>query len=143
VHVPVVVQSANRGRLDVTPLVLSQSPRPPTELIEVGGSLDLVRVPPTVSRTFRPSGQLALFARVFPPRGRTALATLTLTAPDGQRSEVALTRVPLELPAGAADYTARVPLEGLAPGRYILELTVREAERNRPPVLRSVAFDVR
>ena len=77
---------------------------------------------PTNERSFANGDVLNLFARVLAPRSAVSNAALRLT-----HGDVTIRTLPLELRAiseRAADVLSQLPLEGLRPGEYALDLSV-------------------
>lgn len=87
--------------------------------------------PPTVSREFRTTEELALMAEVYDNEGKTPHKvdiTTSLRSDDGRELfNHGDERSSSELggPRGGYGYTARIPLTGLAPGLYVLKVEAR------------------
>jgi VWFA-related protein len=86
---------------------------------------------PTTLREFVPADQLALFVEVYDNRGSTPHTvdiTTTVRADTGTvvfKTEDARKSEELKGARGGYGYTAQVPLQGLAPGLYVLRVEAR------------------
>jgi hypothetical protein len=110
---------------------------------------DVLPGPPTASRDFPRSDTLAVFAEVYdnvpktPHRVEIVAAVLAddgkvvHTTADMRKSEE------LQGATGGYGYTTKIPLAGMAPGRYVLRLTAKSLLGNSDPVTRDVEFRVR
>lgn len=110
---------------------------------------DVLPAPPTASRDFPRGDTLAVFAEVYdnvpktPHRVEIVAAvladagTVVHTTSDIRKSEE------LQGATGGYGYTTKIPLAGMAPGRYVLRLTARSMLGNSEPVTRQVEFRVR
>lgn len=106
--------------------------------------------PPTALRDFPRSDALALFADVY-DNGARAAHTVTITtsvlADDGKVVfSTADERKSEELggaKSGGYGYTAQVPLQNLAPGRYVLRVEAKSSLGGGEPVRRELEFRVR
>jgi VWFA-related protein len=87
--------------------------------------------PPTVSREFQPTEELALLAEIYDNETRTSHTvdiTTTLRSDDGRevyKHEDQRSSSELGGGKGGYGYTARVPLKGLSPGLYVLKVEAR------------------
>ena len=110
---------------------------------------DVLPAPPTASREFPRGDNLAVFAEVYdnvpktPHRVEIVAAVLAddgkvvHTTSDIRKSEE------LQGATGGYGYTTRIPLAGMAPGRYVLRLTATSTLGNSQPVMREVEFRVK
>jgi hypothetical protein len=110
---------------------------------------DVLPGPPTASREFPRGDTLAVFAEVYdnvpktPHRVEIVAAVLAddgkvvHTTSDIRKSEE------LQGATGGYGYTTKIPLAGMAPGRYVLRLTAKSMLGNSQPVTREVEFRVK
>jgi VWFA-related protein len=104
--------------------------------------------PPTVSREFRSTEELALVAEVYDNEGKTPHTvdiTTALLADDGREVyKHADERVSSELggTSGGYGHTARVPLTGLPPGLYVLRVEAKSRLGKGPAVTRDVQIRI-
>jgi VWFA-related protein len=109
---------------------------------------DVLPAPPTATREFARNDELAIFAEIYDNIGPTAHRigiTASVLADDGKtvfttsderRSEE------LQGASGGYGYTTKIPLSGLAAGRYVLRLEAKSMLGNSEPVKREVEFRV-
>jgi hypothetical protein len=104
--------------------------------------------PPTVSREFSSSEELALVAEIYDNQGNTPHKmdiTTTLRSDDGRelfRHEDERSSSELGGAHGGYGYTARVPLKGLSPGLYVLKVEARSRLGRNIAVSREVQIRV-
>jgi hypothetical protein len=109
---------------------------------------DALPAPPTTARTFTVGDELAVFAEIYDNQGaqpHTVDITATLKA-EG-RVEVftnAERRASAELGGarGGFGYATRIPLEGLAPGLYVLRVEARSTLAAMGSVARDVQIRI-
>jgi hypothetical protein len=98
--------------------------------------------PPGATRVFAKDDVVTVLAEVYDNRDKPGelLTTVTVSTPSGD----VVRRVPaMKASDDSPRYTASLPMEGLAPGKYVLVMDTRTAE-NAPPVLAPpVPFTVR
>jgi VWFA-related protein len=109
---------------------------------------DVLPAPPTASREFPPNDTLAIFSEIYdnvgPTPHRVTIKASVLsdegktvfTTGDERRSEE------LQGASGGYGYTAKIPLTGFAPGRYVLRVEAMSTLGNSPTVKREVEFRV-
>lgn len=110
---------------------------------------DVLPAPPTSSRDFPSGDQLAIFAEVYDNLGAAAhriAITATVLADDGKtvfttsderRSEE------LHGASGGYGYMAKIPLTGMAPGRYVLRIEAKSLTGKGDSAVRELEFRVR
>jgi VWFA-related protein len=110
---------------------------------------DVLPAPPSASREFPREDTLAVFAEVYdnvgkiPHRVEITAAVLAddgkvvFTTSDQRRSEE------LQGASGGYGYTTKIPLTGVAPGRYVLRLSAQSLLGKPEPVTREIEFRVR
>jgi VWFA-related protein len=118
-----------------------------------GGPLtDVLPTPPSASREFQRDDTLAVFAEIYDNLGgatahRVVINTTVLSdegktvfsTSDERRSD----ELKDSTKGGGYGHTAKIPLSGLAPGRYVLHLDARPTLGNSAPIARDVEFTVR
>ncbi len=109
---------------------------------------DVLPAPPTAAREFARNDELAIFAEIYDNLGSTAHRigiTASVLADDGKtvfttsderRSEE------LQGASGGYGYTTKIPLSGLAPGRYVLRLEAKPMVGNNESVKREVEIRI-
>jgi hypothetical protein len=109
---------------------------------------DVLPAPPTASREFPRNDELAIFTEIYDNIGSTAHrigitasvlsdeGKTVFTTSDERRSEE------LQGASGGYGYTTKIPLTGLAPGRYVLRVEAKSMLGNAEPVKREVEFRV-
>ena len=109
---------------------------------------DVLPAPPTATREFARNDELAIFSEIYdnigPTAHRVGITTSVLaddgktvfTTSDERRSEE------LQGASGGYGYTTKIPLSGLAPGRYVLRVEAKSMLGNSEPVKREVEFRV-
>ncbi|HEY7056101.1 MAG TPA: hypothetical protein VH458_06235, partial [Vicinamibacterales bacterium] len=109
---------------------------------------DVLPAPPTASRDFPRNDELAIFTEIYDNIGSTAHrigitasvlsdeGKTVFTTSDERRSEE------LQGASGGYGYTTKIPLTGLAPGRYVLRVEAKSMLGNAEPVKREVEFRV-
>jgi VWFA-related protein len=104
--------------------------------------------PPTATREFRSGEELALVAEIYDNEARTPHSvdiTTSVLADDGREIyKHADERASAELGGGTGGYgyTARIPLQGVAPGLYVLKVEARSRLGKGRTVSREVQFRV-
>jgi VWFA-related protein len=110
---------------------------------------DVLPSPPTATREFPQGDTLAIFSEVYDNLGKAphrVLMTATVltdegktafTTSDERRSEE------LQGASGGYGYAVKIPLAGMAPGRYVLRVDARATTGNEPAVRREVEFRVK
>jgi len=110
---------------------------------------DVLPAPPTAARDFPTADTLAIFTEVYDNTGATphrVAITASVLADDGKtvfttaderRSEE------LQGATGGYGYTTKIPLNGFAPGRYVLRVEAKATTGNAAAVKREVEFRVR
>jgi VWFA-related protein len=104
--------------------------------------------PPTVSREFRSGEELALVAEVYDNQGRaphTVDITTSLLADDGRevyKHEDQRSSAELGGTNGGYGHTARIPLQGVAPGLYVVKVEARSRLGKSPSVSREIQIRV-
>ncbi len=141
VHVPVEVPRFTDGKVVVTPLVLGLAGPSSAKVVRPEVLARVVPFQPTTRRAFAAGETLRVFARLFGPDAATARTTLRLLRDTKALQTVAANPAPSGTAAGALDLMTAVPLAGLAPGSYVVELQVRPARGN--PIVRAVPFTIR
>jgi VWFA-related protein len=109
---------------------------------------EVLPAPPVAQRTFRQNDELALFAEVYDNAGSTPhkvdIVTSVLTDEGRVLFKNEETRDSSELQGakGGYGYTARVPLSGIAPGAYVLNIDARSRMGNEPGTVRQIQFEI-
>jgi len=110
---------------------------------------DVLPAPPSAARDFPRDDTLSVFTEVYDNVGKTphrVEITATVLADDGKvvhttsderKSEE------LQGSAGGYGYTTKIPLQGFAPGRYVLRIGAKSLLGTSQPVTRDVEFRVR
>jgi VWFA-related protein len=134
VYYDLEVPDFSDGALSMSGLVLTSTLAAAGPAVGLAADDDLRKMlpaPPTVSREFRASEELALVAEVYDNQGGTPhkvdIAT-TLRTDDGREVfRIADERSSTELGGkrGGYGYAARIPLKGLAPGLYVLRVEAK------------------
>jgi VWFA-related protein len=134
VYYDLEVPDFSDGPLNMSGLVLTSTLAAAGPAVGLAADDDLRKMlpaPPTVSREFRASEELALVAEVYDNQGGTPhkvdIAT-TLRTDDGREVfRIADERSSTELGGkrGGYGYAARIPLKGLAPGLYVLRVEAK------------------
>jgi VWFA-related protein len=127
-------------------LTAASAGRTPTSL-DAPSLKDLLPGPPTASREFALEDTLAVFTEVYDnetSRPHTVDLSATIRADDG--TQVFVTREERESPSGGAGqhvyaYLARIPLQDLAAGRFVL--TVEARSRLGDKVTRELQFTIK
>jgi VWFA-related protein len=111
---------------------------------------DLLPGPPTTTRVFSPDETITLFAEVYDNQRSGARHTVdlkaTLRADDGRAVQtVAETRSSSELQGSSGGYgfKAELPLEGAAPGLYVIHVEARANTGDLPRVSRDVQIAIK
>jgi hypothetical protein len=110
---------------------------------------DVLPSPPTASRDFPRNDTLALFTEIYDNIGKTAhtvVITTSILSDDGQVVKTASDERKsdeLKAPGGGYGYTAKIPLTGMAPGRYVLRVAAQSAPGTGESVSRDVEFRVK
>ncbi len=127
-------------------LTSASAGRTPTSL-DAPSLKDLLPGPPTASREFALEDTLAVFAEVYDnetSRPHTVDLSATIRTDDG--TQVFVTREERESPSGGSGqhvyaYLARIPLQDLAAGRFVL--TVEARSRLGDKATREIQFTIR
>ena len=104
--------------------------------------------PPTVSREFRSGEELALLAEVYDNEDRTPHTvdiTTSLLTDDGRevyRHEDQRSSAELGGRSGGYGHTARIPLQGMAPGLYVVRVEARSRLGKGPSASREVLIRI-
>jgi hypothetical protein len=141
-HITLDVPNFRSTRVQVSPLVIGGPARRVAATNSLQFVTDLVPFQPTTDRVFAASDTLRAFARAYWKSSDTAAdAVIAITGP----TSVAPRTVPLAVQVGAgqrlAVFDTPVPLQGLAPGNYVLSIDVRVGKEK--PVRRDVPFTIR
>ena len=153
VHLDLVVPDYRKAAFDVGGLLLSSSLAGKVPTARGGPLVQLQQQlpgPPTLVREFRAGEELAIYTELYGARA-TAAAIVTVSIL-GEEGREALKREEPAGPSPSADAAAttldrievrrRVPLKGLAPGRYLLRVEARPAAGEGPVVRREVPFTI-
>lgn len=104
--------------------------------------------PPVAQRSFAQNDELALFAEVYDNSGKgshkVTIATSIITD-EGRvlfKSDETRDASELEGSKGGFGYATRIPLSGIAPGSYVLNVEARSTLRTDQPVVRQVQIKV-
>lgn len=142
VAIPVVVPNPSKGSLQMLSLVLGLA-TPREAVMRANVVAGVLPFQPTVSRTFRAADTLRLFAPLsWGSSDSAATVTLTLAGPNGSTTKTI--EAAAVAPIGGirrAAFDQQVPLAGLKPGAYQLEVTARLA--SGATTARAIAFEVR
>jgi hypothetical protein len=109
----------------------------------------VIPAPPAAARTFPADDTVAVFAEVYDndtsAPHKVDLATTVRTDSGNVVFNNAETRSTSEFGGkrGGLGYSVRVPLKGLAPGRYVLAVTAKSEQGKMPSASRQVEFSVR
>jgi VWFA-related protein len=110
---------------------------------------DVLPAPPSASREFPRQDTLAVFAEVYDNVAKTphrVEITAAVLADDGKvvhtTSDMRKSEE-LQGATGGYGYTTKIPLAGLAPGRYVLRLSATSLLGKPEPVTREIEFRVR
>jgi VWFA-related protein len=141
VHLPLVVPDFAAGRVEVSGLVIglagaSESPASRFEAIAA-----LTPIQPTAERTFTAADTLQVFARIFLPKDANERVDARLVVKRGDevvRSESMAVESGRVDGRATADCGVELPLDGLSPGAYILEVTASAGN----PAVRATAFQI-
>jgi VWFA-related protein len=110
---------------------------------------DVLPSAPTATREFPQADTLAIFSEVYDNLGKTPHRVLitasvltdegktAFTTSDERRSEE------LQGASGGYGYAVKIPLTGLAPGRYVLRVDAKATTGKEPAVRREVEFRVK
>jgi len=110
---------------------------------------DLLPSPPSTTRDFPRNDTLAVFAEVYDNVGKTphrVEITETVLSDDGKVVHTTTDERKSEELQGAAGgygYTAKIPLAGFAPGRYVLRISAKSLLGNSEAATREVEFRIR
>lgn len=151
VHYDLEVPDFSAEPLTMSGILVSSSLAGQTPTIAGGGNDDLLKAlpgPPTVSREFRSSEELAILAEVYDNETKTPHRvdiTTSLRSDDGREvykhaDEHASSEIGGR--GGGYGHTARVPLKGLSPGLYVLKVEARSRLAKGATVSREVQFRV-
>jgi hypothetical protein len=143
VHVPIQVRDLGKNRVEISALVVSRQPAPPTQLLEIGGGLRLSPVTPTTARVFGKTDRLRVLARVFSAKGSSTAGDMTLTLPTGEVRAVATVSSEAKTAIGAFDYLGDIVLKDLPAGQYVLTFSARNPTSNDKPATRATTFELK
>ena len=124
--------------------------RVPTASADPSGNdfKDVLPGPPTAMREFPPHDQLAIFAEIYDNLGKTphrVAINASVIADDGKvvfNKSDERNSDELKGSVGGYGYTGTIPLNGLAPGRYVLRLEAKSMMGKGESVAREVEFRV-
>jgi hypothetical protein len=144
------VPDYHRYLLSISSLVLTSSN---AGAVPTAGSIpeigNVLPGPPTAARTFSTREDLALLAEVYDNDDRhshSIYVTATLKAEGGSVSVFSNeeTRSSRELGGkrGGYGYTTRIPLNGLAPGLYVLKVEAKSSLRDVDTVSREIQIRI-
>jgi len=109
---------------------------------------DVLPAPPIALRTFAQNDELALFAEAYDQSGSGDHdLTLVTSVLDGNgrvvyNTEETIDSSDLDAVKRSHEYSVRIPLGDLAPGRYVLKLEAWSSVGNMPPASRQIGFTV-
>jgi VWFA-related protein len=143
----------SKGPLTMSGIAITSATaaRVPTASADPSGNefKDVLPGPPTAMREFPSNDQLAIFAEIYDNLGtaphRVGI-TASVLADDGK---VVFSRADerssdeLKGSVGGYGYTGTIPLSGLAPGRYVLQLEAKSTVGKEASVARDVEFRIR
>ncbi len=142
VHVPMDVRDLSKNRIEVASLVLSRSPAPPSQVLEIGNGLRLSPITPTTARVFAKTERIRVLARVF--FGKSAVAgEMSLTLPTGEARAIPSTRTNVTAIPGAADFVGDIVLKDLPAGQYVLTFSAKNPSSKDAPAVRATSFEVK
>jgi VWFA-related protein len=129
VQMSIEVPKPSDGKLHVSGVLIGVAGPAVPQPAEAGAIKELVPFQPTTSRVFSVGDTLRVFARAFWGSKDTATtATVTLTGPStASPRSIALTGARDASGHSSATLDTTVPLAGLAPGKYVLEVSVKAA----------------
>jgi VWFA-related protein len=143
-----------KGPVALSGLVVSSAASARVPTANPGGTdlKDLLPAPPSAVREFDRDDELAVFAEIYDNLGtatahRVVINTTVLSdegktvfsASDERRSD----ELSGSAKGGGFGHQSKVPLSGLAPGRYVLRLDAKPTLGNSQPVSREVEFRIR
>jgi len=139
--IPISVPDPSKGSLQMLSLVLGLA-APHEAVMRPTAIAGVLPFQPTVSRTFSATDTLRLFAPLsWGSNDSAATVALTLTGPSGSTSKtVEVQAVAPVRGVRHAVFDQQVPLAGLTPGAYQVEVTARLA--SGASTTRAIAFDV-
>ena len=144
----------SKGPIAMSGLVLTSTTSARIQTATPGGNdlKDVLPAPPSASREFPRGDDLAVFAEIYDNLGtktahRVVINTTVLSddgktmfsTSDERRSE----ELTGSVGPGGYGHVTKIPLSGLAPGRYVLHVDARPTLGNSAPVVREVEFTVR
>jgi VWFA-related protein len=139
--IPIAVPDPSKGSLQMLSLVLGLA-TPREAVMRPNTVASVLPFQPTVSRRFSAADTLRLFAPLsWGSNDSAATVTLTLMGPSGSTSKTV--EVQAVAPVRGVKHAAfdqQVPLAGLTPGAYQVEVTARLASGSS--TTRAIAFDV-
>jgi hypothetical protein len=124
VHLQLDVPRLSGEPLAVTPLVLAVPADPSVRVAHVGQSATALPLQPTTRRTFTESERVAVFARVLGLSSGAAKGELRVRQGETGVRMTAVTLVPAKGERDIQECQGVLTLKGLAPGAYVLELSV-------------------
>jgi hypothetical protein len=151
VHYDLEVPQFTGSPLTMSGLVLTSSLAGMVRTVVANPNDDIRKAlpgPPTVSREFRSTEELALMAEVYDNDGKTPHKvdiTTALLSDDGREVyKHADERASSELggTSGGYGHTARIPLKGMAPGLYVLRVEAKSRLGKGPGVSRDVQIRI-
>jgi hypothetical protein len=140
VQMPIDVPKPTDGRLQLSGIAIGlAAPAPPA--MNAKAIAAVVPFQPTTSRSFARADTLRVFGRAFWRSRDPIVVTMGLKGVASASSQVALQPFPGVRGGQAATFDAPLPLNQLAPGAYVLEITARP--KGGAPVTREMPFVVR
>jgi VWFA-related protein len=140
VQMSLTVPKPSDGHLQLSGVVIGVSGAD-APAMNAGTIESLVPFQPTPARTFVAVDTLRVFGRVFWRSKEAATVTIGIKGVVASVDQPVLTVTPGIKGGRQGAFDAMVPLRGLAPGRYVLEITGRSTSGK--PVTREVPFTVR
>lgn len=140
VQMPLDVPKPSDDRLQLSGIVIAVA-GVPAPAMNAAAIASLVPFQPTTARTLAATDTLRVFGRAFWRARDTAVVTIAIKTVPASLKQPTLTMSPGVKGGQEAAFDATVPLAGLAPGRYVLEITGRLGSGK--PVTREVPFAVR
>ena len=127
VHMPLEVPRLAGEPLAIASLVLAAPANAGVRIAHVGDSDKALPFQPTTRRAFSTSDRIAVFTRIFAANPGSVTATLSLRNGESTVRNTPLTFAPAKAEKQGLDGLAVLPLSGLAPGTYVIEVVSRGA----------------